>query len=301
MGIGKSVTRGFNLTGKSISQGIGFGEKNIVAVSVYLILATLIAIVGTIIGVVLGVGIPILFGDSIGMIGAMAVGTILAIIPIIIALSYSYAAQFGAIEFIYAKKRVPYFSRKNVSVAFRWTIFLLAVILIISASLGLLVAGMSLSPILGILAVMLFTLLILALIIVVSIIMYYVMQEMAVKKKGPWEAIGGSYKLIKSNFWETVVFAVILWVGAYLLQLIPGAVFYLVLNIGIVAAIVSPLFLGIVLVATILYIVVMIIISAAILIAKVGFYRELVTAPEVKTGKKVAKKTKPLAKKKTAA
>ncbi len=293
MAIEKSISVGFELTRRAIKDGIVFGEKNILSVSMYLIVAGLVAIIGCILGVGIGAGIILALSDSIGELGATVSGIVLAFVLILIAITYSYAAQFGAIEYIYSKKRVPYFSRKNLSVAFKWVLFGLGIILLVLLGLVAIIIGINVSPLIGILAIILFTLIILGLCFV-SIITYYVMQELSIKKKGPVEAIKSSYQLIKNNFWETVSFAVLLWIGSYIIQLVPGVIFYILLNVGIIASIFSPLFLGLVLISAVLYILVSLIISSAVLIAKVGFYRELTTSKTTKDKpvKKAVKKTK---------
>ena|GEM_PF-3004108 len=306
-GIGNSLDRGWHFTRKAFEEGISFGKHNIFDVAAYLIVAAIVAIVGIIAAVILGVGISVVLTDSVGLLGAGAVGSVVALIILIGTITYTFGAQFGAIEFIYGKKRVPYFEGKNVSVGFRWTIFVFAVTLILIALMALLAMGMGSIPIISLFAFLLLMFLLMFLAIFICIAMYYVSQELAVKKKGPWEAVMGSYDLVKNNFWETLLFGIILWVAAYALTMLPALVFYGVMWFGILMSMISPVCLGIVVVALLLYILAMLLIEALVLIIHVGFYRELVTAPKkavqakAKAGKTTTKKKKPVAKKKKAA
>ncbi len=270
-GIGNSLDRGWQFSRKAFEDGISFGKHNIFDVTAYLIVATIVGIVGVILAVLLGVGIPLALSGSVGSLGAGAVGTMVALIFLIGAFTYSGAAQFGAIDFIYNKKKVPYFEGKNLSVSFRWIIFVLAIVLLLVAVISLLIMGMGSVPIISLFAFLLLMFLLIFLAIFITIALYYIAQELAVKKKGPWEAVMGSYRLVKNNFWETILFGLILWIVAYIITIIPALIFYGVLMSGIAMSMINPLLLGIVLVGFILYILVIIVIGAAILTIHVGF------------------------------
>lgn len=302
-GIGDSLDRGWHFTRRAFEDGLHFAKHNIFDVASYLVVATFIAIIGILLAVFFGVATPAFLGDSVGLLGASAVGGVIALIIILGTLTYVFAAQFGAIEYIYTKKRVPYFEGKNASLGFKWTVFIFAITLILIAVFTLLILGLGSVPIVSLIAFLVLMFLAIFLIIFLIIAMYFVYQELAIKKKGPWEALIGSYNLVKNNFWETVLFGIILWIASYLVTMIPAFIFYMVLMVGIGLSMISPFCLGIVLVAFIIYILVILVIESAILIVHTGFYKELVTEPKgaAAKAKVVAKKAKPKKKKKAKA
>ena len=305
MGLGKSLERGMNLTIRVVKGTIAFGRKSVFDVAKYLIVSAIAAVVLIVLGALLGAGAGMFISESVGLLGGGAVGTIIFVMFLLAGMTYAYAAQFGANEFIYSKKRVPYFGKKNVSVAFRWTIFVLAVTFIIVAVVGGLIAlGAAVNASAAILLLLLFYLLAIPIMVVLSVILYYTPQELAIKKKGPWEAIVGSYRVIKSNFWETAVFGVALCAVSYIITVPCSVFFILVLEIGVLATLASPILFPVPLALGILFVLLMAAIEGAFLIAKVFFYRELLSTKPRKEGgsaqKKKAKKTKKPKKKKAA-
>ncbi len=285
MGIGKSLKKGMHLTGECVEEGIDFGEKNIIDVAKYIVVGGLIGCAGAIAGILLGIAAFFLLQGYLGELGAGAVAIVLALIPIFICSIYSFAAQFGAIEFIYTKKRVPYFRGENVSVAVKWTVFMLAVSLLLIVVVGVAISGAIVYPLAGILVFMLAFLVIFIVAIVAGIVTYYVMQELAINKRGPWEAIVASYRVIKSNFWETIIFAIILAVASYVVELVPNTILYMLMQIGIMAAFVNPLMLGPVFIVVVLYMLIAILVGSGALILKVGFYRKITASKKPKTKK----------------
>ena len=287
MDLGDSLMRGFRLSGEGITEGFAFAKTNWKNVFFYYLVSLAVIALAAVAGAVIGGGVAYFTYQSIGWIAACAIGVVLFFILFIAGLSYGYASVFGAIEYIYNNKKAGYFESSNVGTAFKWAVLGIAVI----AAIGLVFGGAFLSmatiPLLGILLFMLFYIVFIVAIIVVAIIAYYAIYEGATKKKGPIDAICSSYRLLRANLWETIVFVILMWAIGYITGLVAGVVFYALYFLALIAMIVNPIAaFALIAVAFVVFIILQLAISCFLMPMQVLFYRKIVEGKGMETPKK---------------
>lgn len=286
MGIANSFKRGFKFLSEVIDEGMVFGKKHLKTVIGYQLVSMIVAL-ATIIVVGIGVFLSMVFLMQYSDIAAYTVTAILVIAGILIAGTYSMAAKLGAIEFIYnGGKKVGYFDPENVSVAFKWVMFWMGVIIALVALACLIVLA---APVLasgpGILIMILLYLLFLIVAMFIAILLYYVNIELAVKKLGPIKAMKSAFRIFKNNFWETLVFAILLATGAAIIQVPLNLIISLITQVIIIAGMASVVLIGIgviiAILGTLLRIVIALVVESAALILKVKFYQKI-TKPKTR-------------------
>lgn len=286
MGIANSFKRGFKFLSEVIDEGMVFGKKHLKTVIGYQLVSMIVAL-ATIIVVGIGVFLSMVFLMQYSDIAAYTVTAILVIAGILIAGTYSMAAKLGAIEFIYnGGKKVGYFDPENVSVAFKWVMFWMGVIIALVALACLIVLA---APVLasgpGILIMILLYLLFLIVAMFIAILLYYVNIELAVKKLGPIKAMKSAFRIFKNNFWETLVFAILVAVGAAIIQFPLNLIISLITQVIIIAGMASVVLIGIgviiAILGTLLRIVIALVVESAALILKVKFYQKI-TKPKTR-------------------
>ena len=286
MGIADSFKRGFKFLSEVIDEGMEFGKKHIKSVIGYQLVSMIVALAAVIV-VGIGAFISIVFLAQYSEIAAYAITVILVIAGILVGGTYSMAAGFGAIEFIYnGGKKVGYFESDNVNVAFKWVGFWLGLFVLMAALVAAIVLLVPFEAsgawILVAIAVYLMILLV---IFIIAFMLYYVEQELAIKKLGPIPAMKSAFRVFKNNFWETLVFAILVAIGSAVLQVPIQIIASLIGQAAMVAtaatAVLLPLGI-IVLVLTILVrLVVALVVESAALILKVKFYQKI-TKPKMK-------------------
>lgn len=289
MGIGKSLKRGLGFFGEALEEGVAFGKKSILDVLKYYIVSSIAMLAAMVVaGVAAFASFLLLFAFS--EIAAYALAGLFVLAGLLIGMAYSYAATFGATEFIYHNKRVGYFEGKNVDVAFKWSAFWIGIIIVLG---GLAIGGTYLLlPSLGssmILLVLAACLASIPIMLVLVFIMYYVGQELAIKKLGPIAAIRGSYRLVKNNLWETLVFSIGLAILAGLVQVPVLIVAMIVENLATLATAASGGILaiagfGVIALSVIFRILFGLAVNAGVLIVTVVFYKKI-AGDRIKTKK----------------
>jgi hypothetical protein len=288
MGIVGSLKRGFGFLSEAIDEGMDFGKKHLKAVIGYQLVSMIVALAAM---VVVGVGVflSMLFLIQYSEIAAYIVTAALVIAGVLVAGTYSMAANLGAIEFIYnGGKKIGYFEPDNVSVAFKWVMFwigLFILLLAIVAAIVLLVPMEASGA--WILVMILVYLVILLVVFIAVLLLYYVNIELAVKKLGPIDAMKSAFNVLKKNFWETLVFAILVAIGAAVVQVPLNLIVSLITNVFILAIPgkgsvvligVSILFVAL---GTLLRIAIALVVESASLILKVKFYQKI-TKPKTK-------------------
>ncbi len=286
MGIANSFKRGFKFLSEVIDEGMIFGKKHLKTVIGYQLVSMIVAL-ATIIVVGMGVFLSLVFLMQYSDIAAYIVTAILIIAGILIAGTYSMAAKLGAIEFIYnGGKKVGYFESDNVNVAFKWVMFWMGVIIALVA-LGCLIvlAAPALASGPGILIIILLYLLFILMAMFIAILLYYVNMELAIKKLGPIKAMKSAFKVFKNNFWETLIFAILVAIGAAVIQVPLNLIVSLITQVIMIAGIASVVLIGIgiiiVILGTLLRIVIALVVESAALILKVKFYQKI-TKPKTR-------------------
>ena len=283
MGIADSLKRGFKFLSEVIDEGVDFGKKHLKAVIGYQLVSMIVALAVMIV-VGIGVFLSMFFLVQYSDIAAYAITAVLIISGILIAGTYSMAANLGAIEFIYkGGKKVGYFEPDNVSVAFKWVGFWMGLFLILAALFAalFLLVPMEASGA-WILVMILVYLVILLVIFIVALMLYYVNIELAVKKLGPIEAMKSAFRVFKKNFWETLVFAILVAIGAAILQVPLSIIITLITQVVMVASAATvallPVGLVILVLGTLVRIAVALVVESASLILKVKFYQKITKA-----------------------
>ena len=277
MGFVKSVKRGMSLFGDSLGEVFGTPKKRFIQIVMYLLVGGIVSLAGWVAGAILGVGAYYVLGGIGGEAVAVAVGALLALIPIFVSTVYSFSTTLAANQYIYFGKKVEYFEKGNVSLAFRWILFwfgvLVALIVLIAAVFAALVmVGGGLAGVAMMVLVMAMMAAAVIGIFVVGLALYYVTQEMAMDRLGPMDAIKGSFNLMKKNFWETIVFAVILAILMMLFQLLLRAIGY---GVGL-AGMINPILLLILLLVFLLFsLAAGLAVESAATILKVRFYKKI--------------------------
>ena len=286
MGFAGSLKRGFKFLSEVIDEGMEFGKKHIKSVIGYQLVSMIVAIAAIIV-VGIGAFISIVFLAQYSDIAAYAITAILIISGILVGGTYSVAAGFGAIEFIYnGGKKVGYFEPDNVSVAFKWVGFWLGLSILMVALVAAIVLlvpfGASEAWILIAIAVYLMLMLV---IFIIAFMLYYVEQELAIKKLGPIKAMKSAFRVFKNNFWETLVFAILVAIGSAVLQVPIQLIASLIGQAAMVAtaatAVLLPLGIIVMVITLIVRVIVAIVVESAALILKVKFYQKI-TKPKTK-------------------
>ncbi|MFP3949652.1 MAG: hypothetical protein ACLFUZ_00970 [Candidatus Micrarchaeia archaeon] len=275
MGFLESIKKGMSLFGDSLGETIETPKKRFMQVVMYLLVGTIVSLAGWIIGGILGIGAYYVLGDIGGRTVAVAIGALLALIPIFASAVYSFSTSLGANQYIYFGKKVDYFEKENVSLAFRWILFWFGVLI----ALIVLIAGIFAVPIGGTIAGFAMMVLVVAMVVAAVIgifaaglVLYYVTQEIAMGKLGPVDAIKGSFDVMKRNFWETIVFAVLIAILMMLFQLILRLIGY---GVGL-AGMINPVLLFILLIIFLLFsLVAGLVVESAATILKVRFYKKI--------------------------
>ena len=286
MGIADSLKRGFKLLSEVIDEGVDFGKKHLKAVIGYQLVSMIVALAVMIV-VGIGVFLSMMFLVQYSEIAAYAITGILVVVGLLIAGTYSMAAGLGAIEFIYkGGKKVGYFEPDNVSVAFRWVGFWMGLILILAALVAAIVFLVPMEAVgAWILVAILIYLVILLVICIIAFMLYYVNIELAVKKLGPIPAMKSAYRVFKKNFWETLVFAILVAIGAAVIQVPISLIITILTQVVMVASAASvallPVGVVILVIGTLIRIVIALVVEAAALILKVKFYQKI-TKPKTK-------------------
>ncbi|MBD3389911.1 hypothetical protein GF415_03055 [Candidatus Micrarchaeota archaeon] len=277
MGFVESVKKGIALFGDSLSEMVETSKERFVQIVMYLLVGGIVSLAGWIAGGVLGVGAYYVLGDIGGEAVAVAIGALLALIPIFIATVYSFSTTLAANQYIYFGKKVDYFEKGNVSLSFRWILLcfgvLVALIVLIAAVFAVLIlAGGELAGLVMVVLVMGIMAAAVIGIFVVGLALYYVTQEMAMGRLGPMDAIKGSFNLMKKNFWETIVFAVVMAILMMLFQLLLRAIGY---GVGL-AGMINPILLLILLLVFLLFsLAAGLAVESAATILKVRFYKKI--------------------------
>ncbi|MCP4647863.1 MAG: hypothetical protein GY852_09070 [bacterium] len=286
MGIAGSFKRGFKFLSEVIDEGMEFGKKHIKSVIGYQLVSMIVALAAI---VVVGIGafISLMFIMQYSDIAAYAITAILVIAGILVGGTYSMAAGFGAIEFIYkGGKKVGYFESDNVSVAFKWIGFWLGLFVLLAALVAaiVLLVPFEASEVLILVAIAVY-LVILLVICIIAFMLYYVEQELAIKKLGPIEAMKSAFRVFKKNFWETLVFALVIGIlGAVIqvpLQLIAGLIGQAAVVVTAATAVLLPIGIVVLVLTIIVRLIVAIVVESAALILKVKFYQKI-TKPKTK-------------------
>ncbi|MEM4272280.1 MAG: hypothetical protein QXH30_01710 [Candidatus Bilamarchaeaceae archaeon] len=237
MGIVESMGRGLNLAAESIGEGFEFAKAKWASIFAYLLIGRLAATIVIFAGIIVGGGAAYLTYKQIGLWAAGALGIGLFILALIGGLTLGYAPLFGAVEFVHGGKKRGYFERSNVDIGLKWAIAVFIAIVLVFG--GAILAMATIPPAEAILFLLFYFGTIFAMIIL-AIIAYYAVYEAAMEKMGPVKAIMSSYRLVKANFWETLVFALVAWVMSYIAGLGATMVFYILYFAAVLLALVLP-------------------------------------------------------------
>jgi len=283
VGIWNSIKRGAKLTGKSFGEGVDFAEKNFVKVVKYFLAGMGAIILGMVIGSIILL-LPFFFEmEQVFRI----ICFLLAVVAVFVGFGYSFAAYLGATQFIYHGKKVGYFESGNLMLSLKWVLLVGVLITAFFAGLyGLVIltsevwegfadatgAAGAFGALLLVLLGMIFT-----------VISYYSAQEIALKKKGPFAAIEGSFSIVKKRFWETVLFSTFLSILLAVIEIIWRVAMYVAILIGFLfALLISPwLLIPVAIITLIVSLLIWSAIGAGELIVRVEFYQKI-TKPKMK-------------------
>jgi hypothetical protein len=292
MGIAESISRGLRLSSKTFDEGMVFGKKNIIGVIKYLIVSSLamlgIGAAAGILAVIAYISVSFAFislapgYSGMGSVAAMAVSALIALAGVVAGYAYSLAANFGAIRFIYSGKKGGYFEPGNLEAAWKWSLFIVGAIIVLALAAigGAYALGMSLvGPLVGVLLVVAIMGIILGGVLLMVVALYYSQQELAVNGRGPIEAIGASWNMVKGNFWETVVFGMIIYVLSEIVMGVPYFLLSLGMQAGVGLMALGPLMIAVGMavlgICMLLLIALGLLVEAGALILKVKFYKKI--------------------------
>lgn len=292
MGISESIKRGLRLLSETFEEGMDFGKKNFLGVIKYLVVSSLamlgIGAAGGILAAIAYLGIRLAAsslapgaGETVNIF-AMASAAVIALAGIVAGYTYSLAANLGAVQYIYSGKKRGYFEGENVGVAFGWSAFIVgALVLLVIGVLGGVYAVRAIAP--GSPAIILLILGVAGIAVAGAILLamafYYSRQELAVNKRGPLEAIGASWELVKGNFWETVVFGLMLYILSEIAMGIPSFFLSLGMQLGMGLMALGPILIAVGVAVLGVFLIAMIavgfLVEAGALILKVKFYKKI--------------------------
>lgn len=288
MGIADSLKRGFRFLAEVIDEGMDFGKKHIKAVIGYQ-LVSMIAALAAIVVAGTGIFIAMVFVLQYSDIAAYVITATLLVAGLLVGGTYSMAASLGAIDFIYkGGKKVGYFEPENVILAFRWVSFWLVVAISVIALAILVALGafyLDPSGMVGVIAAVGIYVAFVLIAILLAIMLYYSNQEIAIKKLGPVDAIKSAIKVFRNNFWETLVFAVLVAVGSAIIQvpvaIILGMITQVIMLASIATAVLAIVGVIVAILGMLIRVALALVVEAAALILKVKFYQKI-TRPKTK-------------------
>ncbi|MFP3949651.1 MAG: hypothetical protein ACLFUZ_00965 [Candidatus Micrarchaeia archaeon] len=278
MAISSSIKKGIGLTGRVFEESLDFVNNQLAKLFFYIIVSMVVSITGIGIGVLVGAGIALFLEGYIGLLGAVIIAAIPALAISIAGLSYGVASLFGGMQYIYSRKEGGYFEEENVQVAFRYILFITGIEIVLFGIIGGAIGLGTVYPAfyaVGIGLAFLLYLLVFPASVVLSIILYYYMPEMAIKKTGPVESIWGSCRLVKKNFWETLVFIIAVYIVMSIITGIGYLLFFILSYLGVFGSIINPLFLAIAVGGLLVLVSFVLVIYAASLVLQIKFYKKI--------------------------
>mgnify|MGYP006288611931 CR=1 FL=1 len=278
MAVSTSIKKGIRLTGRVFEESLDFVNNHLAKLFFYIIVSMVVSMAGVGAGVLVGAGIVLFLEGYIGLVGAVVIAAIPALAISIAGLSYGIASLFGGMEFVYGKKEQGYFEEENVQVAFRYVLFIVGIEIVLLGIIGGIIGLGTAYPAfyaVGVGLAFLLYMLIFPASIVLSVVLYYYMPEMAIKKTGPVESIWGSYHLVKKKFWETLVFIIAVYVVMSIITGIGYMFFFILSYLGAFASIINPLFLAIAVGGLLVLAGFVLLIYAASLVLQIKFYKKV--------------------------
>ena len=242
MGIGASLTRGFDLAVEALRETIEFHKQKFTDYIKYYLAAFAAGAGGAI-----GMLIPLvalfylIYTSSLSGTALLVAGAALGALALALAvLGYVLATSsiFASIRFVATGKKERYFQGEDYMPALKYILFYaVAIILIYAVLLGvpflfillpLLTASSQAgtaaasAAVAGMFAgiILFYTGIFIAIIAFYAFIFFYIygVYEIAEKRIGPLDALKRSYALVKNNFWETLLFFIVMMVVAEVLQ-----------------------------------------------------------------------------------
>ncbi len=278
MAVSTSIKKGIGLTGMVFEGSLDFLNNHLAKLFFYMLVSMVVSMAGVGAGALAGAGLALFLEGYIGLVGAVVIASIPALALSIAGLSYGTASLFGGMEFIYSKKERGYFEDDNVQVAFRYILFIIGIEIVLLGIIGGVIALGTAYPAfyaVGIGLAFLLYMLVFPASIVLSLLLYYYMPEMAIKKTGPVESIWGSYRLVKKNFWETLVFIIAVYIVMSIITGIGYLFFFVLSYLGVFASIINPLFLAIAVGGMLVLMGFVLVIYAASLVLQIKFYKKI--------------------------
>ncbi len=284
-GIADGLKRGISLTLGAFNSGMKGGKGNFIEVLKYRVVSFFAMIAGYGLGAACVLVLVFALRGVLGNEMVLVLSVLLGIGGIVLGNTYYNAANFGAIEYAYSGERVGYFEGKNVRVAFKWALFKIAAVALLAIPFGIIAAG-------GILllgkeaAVDVVSTIAILLLAPIGLLLYYLNQEFAIKKRGPVDAIRASVGILKKNFWETALAASLLAAGTNIAYAVPLGILYLGAGISALlmlgggetyalgAALAVCCIIGITAVLTL--------VESGLLIVQVGLYKGVIGAKKKK-------------------
>ncbi|MDD2655301.1 MAG: hypothetical protein PHQ80_01380 [Candidatus ainarchaeum sp.] len=259
MGAWDSLSRGFDLSGDALRETFAFHKVEFRQYIKYWLLMTAFDF-----GAIIAAAIPfaalffILVGNHLSGTNLIATAAALSVLAILLALPFvmlSISTLFSSMRYVMGNMGEGFVHIRDRKPALKYMAFYAAIslalfLVLLGAPLALMLGG-SLSGsgnasaagfIGGILLFYAGIFLFIILFYLFSFIFTYGVYEIAAEGMGPVAALKRSYALVKSHFWETLVFFLVLFAISYAL----GVVMQIVLLPFLLVLLLSP-FLGIVL------------------------------------------------------
>ncbi len=210
MGFFEGIENGIGLIGPVFKEGIDYCKvkgaffRIAIRVGAAYLAYTILFIIAALIGSAFG---PTVFPND-PKVGANMLILALYLVAMLLGNLLFLSALMGLMQNVYYKKNLPFFSMENILNSLKLTLFFVLVFLVlcIPAAAFYLWAGTTAAS----LVLLLILLIAMAATIPLFILFYYLLQEMAIGKKGVIGSIKGSVALVRKKFWETIVFGVVL-------------------------------------------------------------------------------------------
>lgn len=234
MGAWESLSRGFDLSGDALRETFAFHKVEFRQYVKYWLLMAAFYV-----GAVIAAAIPfailffIIAGNYVSGMNLVAAAAALSLLAILLALPFamlSMSTLFSSIRYVMGERAAQFVQKRDRRPALKFIIFYAAIYLalflvFLGVPLALMFGGaLSGNPSTAAAGLISGMLLFYAGIFVFLIVFYlfsffftYGVYEIAAEGMGPVAALKRSYALVKSNFWETLVFFLVLFAISYAL------------------------------------------------------------------------------------
>lgn len=242
MGFVKGIKRGISISSKILPEGIDHLELLLKRVASRVALAYSSSFILVIVAFILSYLLAMVMSPE--QADSLMAAILMLFYPLIIFVSGTLmvSALLGAIQNVFYKKPLPFFNGENLKKAAKLQLFALTalLLLLVPVALAYALAGETAAA----WAAIIIIILMLIAPFPILILLYYMLPEMAIKKKGIIDSMKSSITLVRNNFWETISFGFILGAVLFFIYAICAFLIYILFVLAILVSAVAATILA---------------------------------------------------------